>query len=95
MGLYASNMALEQVSVNLPQPLLSELDALVASGAYKSRDAAVLAGIEAITRFEDRKRTDRAIVEGYRRMPLSAAEEAVENAVARASLRESILEEPW
>ena len=46
--------------------------------------------------LEDRsKRIDRAIVEGYRRMPLSADEEAVENAVAMASLRESILEEPW
>lgn len=88
-------MALKQISVDLPQSLLSELDALVASGAYKSRDAAVLAGIEAITRLEDRKRIDHAIVEGYRRMPLSAAEEAAENAVAMASLRESILEEPW
>ena len=88
-------MALEQISVDLPQPLLSKLDALVASGVYKNRGAAVLAGIEAISRLEDRKRIDRAIVEGYRRMPLNADEEAVENAVAMASLRESILEEPW
>ena len=48
-----------------------------------------------LTELEDRKRIDHAIVEGYRRMPLSATEEAVENAVAMASLRESILEEPW
>ena len=48
-----------------------------------------------LTELEDRSEIDRAIVEGYRRMPSSAAEEAAENAVATASLRESILEEPW
>ena len=67
----------------------------VASGVYEIRDIAVLVGMESVPGLEDRKRIDCAIVEGYRRMPLSADEEAVENAVAMASLRESILEEPW
>ncbi len=48
-----------------------------------------------LTELEDRKTIDHSIVEGYRRIPLSATEEAAENAVAMASLRESILEEPW
>lgn len=58
---------------------------------YESRAAAVRAGIEAITELERRRKTDRALVDGYQRTPLTAAEKGA----AIASLREAITEEPW
>jgi Arc/MetJ-type ribon-helix-helix transcriptional regulator len=88
---YAKRMATEQIAVRLPEELLSELDALVASGAYESRAAAVRAGVEAITALEHRRQIDRAIVAGYQRTPPTA----VENDAAIASLRDAIAEEPW
>ncbi len=84
-------MATEQIAVRLPELLLSELDDLVASGAYKSRAAAVRAGIEAIMNLEQQRRTDRAIVDGYTRQPQTETEERA----ALSSLREAILDEPW
>jgi Arc/MetJ-type ribon-helix-helix transcriptional regulator len=84
-------MATEQIAVRVPEELLSELDALVASGAYESRAAAVRAGLEAITALERRRQIDRAIVAGYQRTPPTA----VENDAAIASLRDAIAEEPW
>lgn len=84
-------MATEQIAIRLPEELLSELDALVASGAFESRAAAVRAGVQAITALEHRRQIDRAIVAGYQRTPPSA----VENNAATASLRDAIAEEPW
>jgi Arc/MetJ-type ribon-helix-helix transcriptional regulator len=84
-------VATEQIAVRLPEELLSDLDELVARGIYESRAAAVRAGIEALMEFERRRLTDRAIVEGYRRTPPTAAEREA----AISSLREAILEEPW
>jgi Arc/MetJ-type ribon-helix-helix transcriptional regulator len=88
---YALRVATEQIAVRVPEELLSELDALVASGAYESRAAAVRAGLEAITALERRRRIDRAIVAGYQRTPPTA----VEDDAAIASLRDAIAEEPW
>ena len=84
-------MPSEQIAVRLPEQVLSELDQLVASGVYKSRAAAVRAGIEAIMRIERQQRTDRAIIHGYQQTPPTAGEDHE----AVASLREAILEEPW
>ena len=84
-------MATEQIAVRLPEPLLSDLDELVRSGAYESRAAAVRAGIEAIVELELQRRTDRAVVDGYTRHPPTATEEHA----ALASLREAILDETW
>ena len=84
-------MATEQIAVRLPEPLLSDLDELVKSGAYESRAAAVRAGIEAITKLELQRRTDRAVVDGYKRKPPTETEQHA----AIASLREAILDEPW
>ena len=84
-------MATEQIAVRLHEELLIELDALVASGAYESRAAAVRAGVEAIVVLKRRQQTDRAIVEGYRRTPPTT----VEHDTAIASLRDAIAEEPW
>lgn len=84
-------MSSEQIAVRLPEPLLGDLDELVSNGVYKSRAAAVRAGIEAIMELEQRRRTDRAIVEGYKRKPPTT----MEDQAAFASLREAILDEPW
>lgn len=88
---YAAHVATEQIAVRLPETLLSDLGALVKSGAYESRAAAVRAGIEAIMKLELQRQTDRAVVDGYTRQPPTETEE---NA-ALASLREAILDEPW
>jgi len=84
-------MATEQIAVRLPEPLLSNLDELVKSGAYESRAAAVRAGIEAILKLEFRRQTDRAVIDGYTEQPPTKTEEHA----ALASLREAILDEPW
>ncbi|MGH8993078.1 MAG: hypothetical protein ACRDYV_07545 [Acidimicrobiia bacterium] len=84
-------MSTEQIAVRLPLDLLVQLDDLVARGVYPSRAAAVRAGVEAIAELDRRRTVDRAVVEGYRRHPPTA----VENAAALASLRQAIREEPW
>lgn len=86
-----NGMATEQVAVRLPLELLARVDELVADGMYESRAAAVRAGIEVITELARRRALDLAVVDGYRRIPPTPAEEAV----ALASLREAIAEEPW
>lgn len=88
---YASRVPGDQIAVRLPEELLDQLDDLVTKGVYKSRAAAVRAGIEAITRLQRRHEVDRAVVEGYRRIPPSSAE----NDAAIASLAQAIEEEPW
>ena len=84
-------MATEQIAVRLPEQLLAELDDLVRRGVYDSRAAAVRAGVEAVTELERRRAVDVAIVEGYRRVPPTEAEDRA----AVASTREAIAEEPW
>lgn len=84
-------MATEQIAVRLPEELLADLDDLVARGVYESRAAAVRAGVEAILELNRRRVTDEAVVDGYRRVPPTAAEREA----AISSLRDAILEEPW
>lgn len=84
-------MTTEQIAVRLPHELLADLDDLVARGIYPSRAAAVRAGVEAIADLERQRAVDRAIVDGYRRVPPEVSE--IDAAVA--SLRDSIAEEPW
>lgn len=84
-------MATEQIAVRLPAEQLAVLDDLVGRGVYETRAAAVRAGIDALLELERRRRDDRAIVEGYQRVPPTDAE----GAAAVASLRDAITEEPW
>jgi Arc/MetJ-type ribon-helix-helix transcriptional regulator len=84
-------MTTEQIAVRLPRELLAELDMLVKAGRYESRAAAVRAGVEAIARAERERVIDRAMVDGYRRMPPAPIEETA----ALESLRQAIAEEPW
>ncbi len=82
---------MDQIAVRLPEEQLAVLDDLVKRGVYESRAAAVRAGIQAVLELDRRRQADRAIVEGYHRLPPTAAER--EGAIA--SLRDAIAEEPW
>ena len=84
-------MSTTQIAVRMPDFLLAQVDRLVASGVFESRAAAVRAGVESVTAEFSRHEIDRAIVEGYRRVPPRDDELLA----ARAFLRDSILEEPW
>lgn len=84
-------MQAEQIAVRLPKELLAQLDDLVRRGIYKSRAAAVRAGVEAIMESDRRREVDRAVLDGYRRKPPTTAEDRA----AVASMREAIAEEPW
>jgi len=84
-------MQTRQVAVRLPVALLAAVDRLVAEGVYASRAAAVRAGLEAVAEAARRRAIDDAVVAGYRRVPRTPAEEAA----ARASLRQAIVDEPW
>lgn len=84
-------MQTQQVAVRLPLGLLGAVDRLVAAGAFPSRAAAVRAGLDAIIEIERRRAVDEAVIDGYRRIPPSSAEEAS----ALASLRDAIADEPW
>jgi Arc/MetJ-type ribon-helix-helix transcriptional regulator len=84
-------MTTEQIAVRIPQELLARLDQLVGRGVYDSRAAAVRAGLEVISEIERQRELDAAIVEGYRRVPPTAED----GNAALASLRDSIVAEPW
>ena len=88
---YAFCMSSEQIAVRLPKELLEQLDALVRAGHYKSRAAAVRAGVEEIAKIERRRELDRSIIEGYRQTPPTPGEEAA----AVESLRQAIADEAW
>lgn len=88
---YAVRVATEQIAVRLTSEQLGVLDDLVARGVYPNRATAVRIGIETIAELDRRQQLDRAIVDGYRSHPPTAAE----GAAAMASLREAIAEEPW
>lgn len=84
-------MATEQIAVRLPTELLAEVDGLVDRGAYPSRAAAVRAGVEALAKAERRRAIDQSYVDGYTKYPPTQEEDAL----ALASTREAIAEEPW
>lgn len=84
-------MSTEQIAVRVPTDLLAMLDDLVSDGVFKSRAAAVRAGIEAVTDAERRRLIDRTVIEGYRRQPPT---ELDDNAALDA-LRRTIQQEPW
>jgi Arc/MetJ-type ribon-helix-helix transcriptional regulator len=66
----------QQIAVRLPAEQLEVLDGLVTRGVYPSCAAAVRAGIDALVELDRRRRDDRSIVEGYRRIPPTSAETA-------------------
>ncbi len=84
-------MHTKQIPLRLSETLLADLDVLVADGAYRSRAAAIRAGIHAILDKERQRQIDREIIDGYTRHPQTEAEEQA----ALTSMRQAIEEEPW
>lgn len=75
----------------MSQDRVERLDALVASGVYPTRAEVVRAAVDELLRREEEAAVDRAIVEGYTRIPQT--DEELE--WAEWSARESVREEPW
>lgn len=78
------------VAARLPEELIARLDALVDEGRYPSRSQALREAVERLLQVAERDRIDRAIVEGYRRVPPDASPPP-----ERARMIASIEEEPW
>lgn len=79
------------ITVRMSDDRLKLLDAMVAEGLFPSRAAALKAGIDRIVAEEQQRSIDRAIVDGYTRVPPTAQEDAY----ARAAGIRSVEEEPW
>lgn len=79
------------ITVRVTDERAQRLDGLVSSGAYPTRAAAVTAAIDRLLAEAAAREIDRAIVEGYTRMPPTPEEDAW----AKAAARRSIADEPW
>ena len=79
------------ITVRMPDDRVAAIDALVASGSYKSRAALIVEAIDKLVAQLESEAIDRAIVEGYTRIPQTAEELEW----AEWSGRRSIADEPW
>ena len=79
------------ISVRMTDDRVSAIDDIVASGSHGSRASVIIEAIDRLVAELESDRIDRAIVEGYTRMPQT--EEEIRWA-ERAAI-ESIREEPW
>jgi metal-responsive CopG/Arc/MetJ family transcriptional regulator len=83
-------VARTQTLVQLNEALLARLDERAAREA-RSRSALIRSAIERYLEDDLTSEADRAIVEGYRRVPQTS----LEDAWAEAAARDAIREEPW
>jgi len=81
----------KMITLRVSEERLRKLDDVVARGAYVTRAAALTAALDHLVSEHERREIDRAIVEGYTRIPPTAEEDAW----AEASGRRSIADEPW
>lgn len=81
----------QQLVVRVTDDLARALDELVAEGVVRSRSEAVRLGLSDLLEARRRRKVGLAIVEGYRRVPPDDEFEAV----AEASAKSMITEEPW
>jgi Arc/MetJ-type ribon-helix-helix transcriptional regulator len=79
------------ITVRMSDERRRRLDALVASGRFASRAEALTWAVDRLLDAEERRAIDRAIVEGYTRIPPTADEDDW----AEWSTHESVREEPW
>jgi Arc/MetJ-type ribon-helix-helix transcriptional regulator len=79
------------ITVRMSPDRVERVDALVASGAYRTRAEVVRAAVDDLLRLEEERAIDRAIVEGYARTPQTEDELRWADAAARRS----IADEPW
>ena len=79
------------ITLRVSEDRLRRLDEVVSRNGYPTRSAALTAALERLIVEDERRAIDRAIVEGYTRIPPTAEEDAW----AEWSTTESIREEPW
>jgi Arc/MetJ-type ribon-helix-helix transcriptional regulator len=70
---------------------VERVDALVASGAFSTRAELVREAVDRLLSAEEQAAIDRAIIEGYTRMPQTEEELRW----AEAAARRSVAAEPW
>jgi len=81
----------KMITLRVSEDRLRRLDEVVSRNGYPTRSAALTAALERLIVEDERRAIDRAIVEGYTRIPPTAEEDAW----AEWSTTESIREEPW
>jgi len=79
------------ITVRMSTERVEKVDALVASGASATRADLVRAAVDELLRREEEAAIDRAIIEGYTRMPPTEEELRW----AEAAARRSVAAEPW
>jgi Arc/MetJ-type ribon-helix-helix transcriptional regulator len=79
------------ITLRISEERLRRVDAAVARGGFATRAAALNAALDRLIAEDERRAIDRAMVEGYTRIPPTAEEDAW----ASSSGLESIREEPW
>ena len=57
------------ITIRMPENRISAIDELVASGSHNSRAALIIEAIDRLVADLERERVDRAIVDGYTRIP--------------------------
>ncbi len=79
------------ITIRMSDERVKELDALVSLGTYKTRAAVVRDAVDRLLKTFEDEAIDRAIVEGYTRMPQTEEELRW----AESAARRSVAEEPW
>jgi Arc/MetJ-type ribon-helix-helix transcriptional regulator len=79
------------ITVRMSQDRVKRVDALIASGAFSTRAELVREAVDRLLSAEEQAAIDRAIVEGYTRMPQTEEELRW----AEAAARRSVAAEPW
>jgi Arc/MetJ-type ribon-helix-helix transcriptional regulator len=64
----------KMITVRMPDDRVASIDALVASGSHPSRASLIIAAIDRLVAALESERIDRAIVEGYTRIPQTEEE---------------------
>jgi Arc/MetJ-type ribon-helix-helix transcriptional regulator len=79
-----------QIALRLPTRLVADVDRLVAAGRFASRTDVIRRALERFLAVAGEAELDRAIVEGYRRLPDSAPDAWVDTAT-----RAMVSDERW
>jgi Arc/MetJ-type ribon-helix-helix transcriptional regulator len=78
-------MTQRPIAVRLPEETLSGLDRLVAEGWYVTRSEGIKDALDKLLEAAERQRIDRALIEGYDRMPVTDEELRLLDVHARMS----------
>jgi Arc/MetJ-type ribon-helix-helix transcriptional regulator len=74
------------ITLRMSDDRRERLDALIREGRYASRAEALTAGLDMVLAEEERQTIDRAIIDGYTRLPPTREEDALAVAARRRSI---------